>query len=113
MNTERFTNWVRTTLAPRLRPGHIVIMDNLRAHHAPAVQQAIRKCGASIKFLPPYSPDLNPIEPCWALLKKELRRFAVRDKTVLRRIARRARFAVRTSHVRAFTNHAGYRLKCT
>jgi transposase len=108
MNKERFITWVRDVLGPRLRPGHIVVMDNLRAHHAPGVRELVEARGARIRFLPPYSPDLNPIEPCWAIVKKELRRCAVRDKEALRRTARRARHRLRPAHTRAFTRHSGY-----
>jgi transposase len=108
MNKERFTDWVRTKLAPRLKPGQVVILDNLRAHHATRVRELIEERGAELKFLPPYSPDLNPIESCWALIKKELRRCAVRAKDALRNAARRARFRVRPGHVAAFAAHSGY-----
>ena len=108
MNKERFTEWVRTKLAPRLHPGQIVILDNLRAHHACRVRELIEARGAELKFLPPYSPDYNPIESCWALLKKELRRCAVRAKDALRRNARRARFRVKPAHVHAFAAYSGY-----
>jgi transposase len=111
MNKERFTIWVRDVLAPRLRLGNIVIMDNLRAHHAPRVRELIEARGATIRFLPPYSPDLNPIEPCWAIVKKELRRCAIRNKEALRRGARRARERVRAAHTKAFSHHAGYRYR--
>lgn len=111
MNKDRFTLWVQNVLAPRLRPGQVVVMDNLRAHHAPRVRELIEERGASIKFLPPYSPDMNPIEPCWALVKKELRRCAIRDKQALRRGARRARHRVRPAHNLAFAIHSGYAFK--
>ena len=80
MNKVRFIEWVRRRLAPRLKPGQIVVLDNLKPHHAPRVRELVEARGASLKFLPPYSPDLNPIEPCWALEKKELNRVAIRDK---------------------------------
>lgn len=57
---ERFTEWVSTKLAPRLRPGQIVILDNLRAHHADRVRELIEASGAELKFLPPYSPRPEP-----------------------------------------------------
>jgi len=108
MNKERFTLWIRDVLAPRLRPGQIVVMDNLRAHHAQRVKELIEARGARIKFLPPYSPDLNPIEPCWAIVKKDLRRCAIRDKAALRRGARRARYRLQPAHTYAFSRHCGY-----
>lgn len=113
MNKARFAAWVRRILAPRLNAGDIVVLDNLGAHKDPRVRAAVEARGARLRFLPPYSPDLNPIEPCWALLKKELRRHAVREKPALRCVARRARFRVRTRHVHAFAANAGYRLAPT
>jgi len=68
-----FVAWVRDRLAPRLQPGDIVLLDNLRTHKAPAVAELIERRGAILEFLPPYSPDFNPIEAVWALVKKHIR----------------------------------------
>jgi hypothetical protein len=68
-----FTAWVRQRLAPRLRPGDVVLLDNLRAHTDPAVRVLIERRGAQLRFLPPYSYDFNPIEAAWALVKKRIR----------------------------------------
>ena len=68
----------RGTSAPTLSPGDIVIMDNLPAHKPLAVREAIEKAGASLRFLPPYSPDFNPIENAFAKLKAILKRIAAR-----------------------------------
>lgn len=65
-------------LVPTLKPGDIVIMDNLPAHKPLAVREAIEKAGASLRFLPPYSPDFNPIENAFAKLKAILKRIAAR-----------------------------------
>ena len=108
VNTENFTIWVRDRLAPRLRRGDVVLMDNLTAHKAVAVRDLIEGRGATVTFLPPYSPDLNPIEPVWALVKKHIRTFAPRTAQALRRVARAARYAVRPDHCRQFFTHAGY-----
>lgn len=108
MNAQRFAEWIRTKLAPRLRSGQIVVLDNLRAHHTSAARYYVEQAGAELRFLPPYSPDFNPIESCWALVKKELRRRAERLAHRLRSAARTARFQVRPEHVAAFAEHAGY-----
>ncbi|MCP5067870.1 MAG: IS630 family transposase [bacterium] len=108
-NTERFTAWVRKYLAPRLRRGDIVIMDNLRAHKGAEVQRLVESRGASIKFLPPYSPDLNPIESAWALGKKRLKKIAPRTPRALRLASHRARRVVKPQHCRAWVTYAGYR----
>ncbi len=73
INGERFRAYVEQFLVPTLRPGDIVILDNLASHKSKAVRQAIRAVGAHRLFLPPYSPDLNPIEQVFAKLKHWLR----------------------------------------
>jgi putative transposase len=78
MNGERFRLYVETVLVPSLRPGDIVIVDNLGAHRVKAVRRAIRAAGAKLLFLPKYSPDLNPIEQLFAKLKHLLRKAAQR-----------------------------------
>ncbi len=74
INGERFLAWVQQALAPTLNPGDVVIMDNLSSHKSPAIRKAIRDAGARLFFLPPYSPDLNPIEQVFAKLKTLLRK---------------------------------------
>jgi len=78
MNREIFELYVKTQLAPTLDAGDVVIADNLPAHKSPAAEQAIRDRGAWILFLPPYSPDLNPIEKAFSKMKSHLRKRAVR-----------------------------------
>ena len=78
MNRAIFETYVETQLAPTLNKGDVVIMDNLAAHKSPLVEQLIRDRGAWVLFLPPYSPDLNPIEMAFAKLKAHLRKRAVR-----------------------------------
>ena len=74
INGQLFLAYVEQFLVPTLSPGDIVIMDNLGSHKGQAVRQAIRGCGARLLFLPPYSPDLNPIEQVFAKLKTLLRK---------------------------------------
>jgi transposase len=78
INGESFLAYVEQVLVPTLRPGDIVIIDNLGSHKGKAVRQAIRAAGAKLFFLPPYSPDLNPIEQVFAKLKTLLRKAAER-----------------------------------
>lgn len=78
MNREAFLAYTGQVLAPTLAPGNIVIMDNLPAHKGEAVRQAIEATGAALVFLPPYSPDFNPIENAFAKLKALLRKAAER-----------------------------------
>ena len=78
INGESFKAYIEQFLVPTLKPGDIVIMDNLGSHKGHAVRQAIRAVGARLLFLPPYSPDLNPIEQMFAKLKTLLRKAAER-----------------------------------
>jgi transposase len=74
INGKAFQTYVEQVLVPTLRPGDVVIMDNLGSHKGPAIRSAIRAAGAKLFFLPPYSPDLNPIEQVFAKLKHFLRK---------------------------------------
>ena len=83
INGESFTAYVEQVLAPTLAPGDIVILDNLGSHKGQAVRAAIRKADAHLIFLPPYSPDLNPIEQVFAKVKHLLREAAERTQDAL------------------------------
>jgi transposase len=74
INGHSFLAYVEQVLLPTLRPGDVVVMDNLGSHKGAKVRQAIRKAGAKLFFLPPYSPDLNPIENAFAKLKALLKK---------------------------------------
>ena len=78
MHGTAFIAYVEHVLAPTLRPGDIVIMDNLPAHKPSAVREIIEKAGATLRFLPPYSPDFNPIEMAFSKLKAILKKTAAR-----------------------------------
>jgi transposase len=80
INRIAFEAYVEQVLVPELGPGDIVVMDNLSSHKSPAVRQAIEAAGASLLYLPPYSPDFNPIENAFARLKALLR--AAAERTV-------------------------------
>ena len=83
MTGEAFQAYVVQFLAPSLAPGDGVVMDNLAAHKVSGVREAIAAAGASVLYLPPYSPDLNPIEQVFAKLKAHLRKAAVRTREAL------------------------------
>jgi transposase len=83
MTGELFRAYVEQILAPALTPGDVVVMDNLPVHKVAGVEAAIRAAGASLLYLPSYSPDLNPIEQLFAKLKALLRKAAARTKDVL------------------------------
>ncbi len=73
VNTDVFLFYIQEILVPQLWVGAIIVMDNLPVHHASVVREAIEAVGAKVVFLPPYSPDLSPIELCWSKLKQLLR----------------------------------------
>ncbi len=83
MNGETFRAYVEQFLAPTLAPGDVVIMDNLSSHKVAGVREAIEACGASLLYLPPYSPDLNPIEQSFSKLKALIRKAAARTREAL------------------------------
>ena len=83
MNAETFLAYIEQILVPTLRPGDIVIMDNLSSHKSQAIEAAITAAGATLRYLPPYSPDLNPIEKAFSKLKAHLRKAAARTVEAL------------------------------
>lgn len=107
-NADRFVAWLTRHLLPKLRRGDVLVMDNLRAHHDRRVPPACHRHGVRLMYLPPYSPDLNPIEPGWALQKQQVRKHAPRTADHLRRVARRARYRITPRHCRQWFAHAGY-----
>lgn len=80
---ESFEYYVRYELGPQLQPGQVVIMDNLSAHHRPVIQTLIEACGCTLLYLPPYSPDFNPIEWLFSRLKARVRRASRRTLETL------------------------------
>jgi transposase len=83
INRTAFETYVERVLVPELRPGDIVIMDNLSSHKGSRVRELIETAGASLRYLPPYSPDFNPIENAFAKLKALLRKAATRTRDAL------------------------------
>jgi transposase len=108
MDGEVFRAWCEQMLAPALRPGDIVIMDNLAAHKVVGVRQAIEACRATLLYLPPYSPDLNPIENAFAKLKAHVRKAAARTIETLETAAADALLTFKPAHCQNFFAHAGY-----
>jgi transposase len=111
VNTPRFVAWVGRCLVRHLRPGDIVLLDNLGPHKARRVRELIEAAGATLRFLPPYSCDFTPIEAAWALIKRRIRAVAPRTASTLRCTVQRARHVVRPRHCRNWFAHAGYQLK--
>ena len=104
-----FETYVKRLLAPALRPGQVVVMDNLGAHRPKRVRELIEARGCELLYLPAYSPDLNPIEEALSKIKHILRRIAARTKECLIEAMGRALAAVSARDVRGFFFHCGYR----
>jgi transposase len=108
MDGEMFGAYVRHVLAPTLREGDVVVMDNLSAHKRPEVRQLLEAAGAQVLYLPPYSPDFNPIEMIWSKIKRLMRSFAARTIEGLHDAFGRAFAAVTTSDIAGCFRHCGY-----
>lgn len=80
---ERFVDYLKNILIPTLNKGDVIIMDNMRSHHVKDVKEVIEKAEMTLLYLPPYSPDLNPIEKMWSKIKAVLRKLKVRDLSAL------------------------------
>ena len=108
INGDIFRAWTEQFLAPTLRPGDIVVMDNLGSHKSAAVRQVIEAKGAQLRFLPPYSPDFNPIEQLFAKLKAYLRKAAARTLKALIAVIAGEIAAVPRNQTVNFFAEAGY-----
>jgi transposase len=107
-----FLTFVREYRVPTLRPGDLVVMDNLGAHHATGVKEAIRAAGADVLYLPPYGPDLNPIELCWSKMKALLRKLVARTVRRLKVDVQKATEAVSQRDAEGWFIHCGYSVPC-
>jgi transposase len=105
---EVFEAYLKRALAPSLRPGQVVVMDNLSSHKGGRVKELIEERGCELMYLPPYSPDLNPIEEAFAKIKALLRNAGARTREALIEAMGRALEAV-TKDARGFFEHRGYR----
>jgi transposase len=108
MDGEMFLAWVRIGLAPTLRKGETVILDNLAIHKVQGVRQTIEATGAHLKYLPPYSPDFNPIENLWSKVKQSLRSANPRTWRQLLNAAKTAFAVVSVDDCQGFFSNAGY-----
>jgi transposase len=105
-----FRTYVKQVLGPTLAPGDIVVMDNLRAHNAVGVQQALARRGARLLYLPPYSPDLSPIEPCWSKVKTGVRTAQARTREALDTALAAVMVTVSLADSWGWFKHCGYPL---
>ena len=105
-----FLAFVAEVLVPALRPGQVVVLDNLNAHRAPEVSEAIRAAGCSVLFVPPYSPEFNAIEKAWSKLKGRLRGIAARTQETLAGAIKEAARTITASDAANWIRGAGYQL---
>lgn len=108
MDAEVFDAYVERVLVPTLRPGDVVVMDNLSSHKGPRVRRLIEAADATVLYLPPYSPDFNPIEMIWSKVKRLLRSFAARTIEALHDAFGRAFAAVTPGDILGCFRHCGY-----
>lgn len=111
MNRSVFLAYVTQVLAPELKPGDVVILDNLPAHKGSRVREAIEAAGASVLYLPPYSPDFNPIEEAFSKVKQFLRRAQARTDDALRSATWAALATITHADIDGWFSHCGYRTR--
>lgn len=110
-----FVAYLEQVLLPALhlrKPDAVLVMDNLRAHKTAEVQAVLDHCGFAYRYLPSYSPDLNPIEPGWSKVKSDLRRVAARTVSALEQALSSALNSVTTQDAAGYFRHYGYIHKC-
>lgn len=108
---EIFRRFITDCLVPTLLPGDRVVMDNLQAHKSAGVRESIEAAGATLLYLPPYSPDFSPIEPMWSKVKQKLRSIAARAVDQLRDAVTTALQSITESDCQGFFRHCGYTLR--
>lgn len=108
VDADVFRAYVGLVLVPDLRPGDVVVMDNLQPHKAAGVREMVEAAGASLLYLPPYSPDYNPIENMWSKVKQLLRSAAARTYEALQAAVWAALDAVTADDCRGFFRNCGY-----
>lgn len=105
---EAFAVYIEQILGPTLRPNDLVVMDNLRVHKTARVRRAIQARGAEVRWLPPYSPELNPIEEAWSKFKTALRTAAARTREALDEAITRGLHWITRQDAIGYFQHAGY-----
>lgn len=106
-----FLAYVEQVLCPALKPDQVVVMDNLSAHKVSDVRDRIEQAGATLLYLPPYSPDFNPIEKAWSKIKQLLRSAKARAADALDEAVTRAIAAITPQNATAWFQHCGYRIQ--
>jgi transposase len=108
LNGEMFMAYMKTCLGPTLKAGDVVIMDNLSSHKVKGLEEIVTKCGAKIEYLPPYSPDFNPVENMWSKMKAYLRQMKERCKDNLIEAVGAALRTVTPQDAHGWFKHCGY-----
>ena len=108
LNGKNFLSYVKNTLIPTLKKGDIVVMDNLSCHKVKGVKEAIEEAGASVLYLPPYSPDFNPIEMMWSKMKTLLRNWKTDTPELLHSVIPDAFSSVSVSDISGWFTASGY-----
>jgi transposase len=108
VDAEVFRIYGEQVLGPTLCPGDIVLMDNLAVHKVTGIEEVIHARGARVEYLPPYSPDLNPIEKCWAKLKTALRHAKARTREALEEALKQVLQTISAADALAWFAHCGY-----
>lgn len=108
-----FGQFIRDALVPSLRPGQVVVMDNLAAHKVAGIREAIEAVGCRLIYLPPYSPDFSPIEPMWSKVKQILRKIGARTIDTLGDAIVIALKAITSNDCQGYFRHCGYTLRST
>lgn len=111
LNGEIFKLYVGEVLAPTLKPGDILVMDNLSTHKVAGIAELVEARGARLEYLSPYSPDYNPIERCWSKIKTYLRRAKARTYAALVRAIKKALATIQESDMRAWFIFCGYSIR--
>ena len=106
-----FLAYVGEVLCPTLQTGQVVVMDNLPAHKVDGVRALIAAAGAELLYLPPYSPDFNPIEPCWSIVKQHLRKLKARSLEALNTAIPKALSLITPEIAMNCFRHCGYSLR--
>lgn len=105
-----FLTYLQEVLCPTLKTGQVVVMDNLSAHKVAGVKELIKASGAELRYLPPYSPDFNPIEPCWSVVKQHLRKLKARTVAALDLALPEALALISPAMAQNLFRHCGYAL---
>jgi len=108
VTSKGFIVFLKKDLCPVLKAGHIVLMDNSPTHIVKEVKELIESRGAKLIYLPPYSPEFNPIEHCWSKVKSCLRKLEIRDKKRMKPAVKKSLKTITTKDIQGWFRHCGY-----